>query len=102
MPGGDVVKADFGMLDDLGTQLRNTVQAIQGEMDGWARAVGLAGAAWLDAAGAEFGEVSAAWDQVSMAQQEMLDALSIGVLNANQEYFETLRAGITRVGSLRP
>lgn len=90
------------MLDDLSAQLRNTLQAIQGDMDAWAKAVGVAGAAWLDGAGAEFGEVSAAWDQVSMAQQSMLDALAIGVVNANQEYFETLRSAISRVGSTRP
>jgi hypothetical protein len=102
MPGGDIVKADFGMLDDLSTQLRSTLQAIQTDMDNWARAVGLAGAAWLDGAGAEFGEVSAAWDQVSMAQQDMLNALGIKVQDANQVYFETLRAAISRVGSTRP
>ena len=102
MPGGDLVKADFGMLDDLSSQLRNTLQAIQADMDSWAQAVGLAGAAWLDGAGAEFGEVSAAWDQVSMAQQDMLNALGVGVVNANQEYSDTLRAAISRVGSTRP
>jgi uncharacterized protein YukE len=102
MAAGDLVKADFGMLDDLSTQLRNTLQAIQQEMDSWAQTVGVTGAAWLDGAGEQFGEVSAAWNQVSAAQQEMLDALAVGVVNANADYFQTLHAAIQRVGSLRP
>jgi uncharacterized protein YukE len=102
MPGGDIVMANFGMLDDLSNQLRGTLQAIQADMDAWAQAVGLADAAWLDEAGAAFSAVSAAWDQVSLAQQDMLNALGLGVVNANQEYFGTLRAAVSRVGSTGP
>ena len=94
-----LIKGNFGQLDAMADQIVNTVGRVQGEMDQWATTSGATSADWLDSAGDQFGEVNAAWKQVSEAQQAMLEALRGGVTQANQEYQQALQAAMARVGS---
>lgn len=95
-----LIKGSFGQLDDLSSQIMSTVGKVQQEMDTWRQQSGATQADWMDRAGGQFGEVSAAWHQVSTAQQSMLDALRGGVQNANQELQQALASASSRVGSV--
>jgi hypothetical protein len=68
-------------------------------MDTWQSTAGATSADWLDGAGGKFGEVSAAWQQVSTAQQAMLQALRGGVDTSNNELQQALSSAVSRVGS---
>ncbi|OZM71333.1 hypothetical protein CFN78_21340 [Amycolatopsis antarctica] len=94
-----LIKGNFGQLDDLASQIMSTVGRVQQEMDTWRQQSGATEADWLDRAGGQFSEVSAAWQQVSTAQQSMLDALRGGVTNANAELQSALGSAVSRVGS---
>jgi hypothetical protein len=94
-----LVKASFTQLDDLASKIMNTVGLVNQEMDTWRATSGATEADWLDRAGGEFGAVSAAWQQVSAAQQAMLEALRGGVQNANNEYQQALASASARVAS---
>ncbi|GAA2427712.1 hypothetical protein GCM10010191_45780 [Actinomadura vinacea] len=95
----EVIRGNFGQLDDLAQQIMNAVGRVQEEMDTWRSTSGATEADWMDAAGGQFAEVSAAWQQVSTAQQQMLDALRGGVITANGELQQALSAAVARVGS---
>lgn len=94
-----LIKGNFGQLDAMADQIIATVGRVQGEMDQWGSTAGATSADWLDSAGGEFDQVNAAWKQVSDAQQQMLEALRVGVQQANQEYQQALQAAMARVGS---
>jgi hypothetical protein len=93
------IRGNFGQLDDVTTQIRNTVERVQQEMDTWATTAGVTSADWLDRAGDQFNEVSAAWQQVSAAQQAMLEALGGGVQTTNNELQQALAAAVARVAN---
>ncbi|MBK1789093.1 WXG100 family type VII secretion target [Prauserella cavernicola] len=94
-----LIKGNFGQLDDLASQIMATVGKVESEMDSWRSTSGATSADWLDRAGGEFSEISAAWQQVSSAQQAMLDALRGGVQTANTELQQALSSAMARVGS---
>jgi len=94
-----LIKGNFGQLDGLADQIVATIGRVQQEMDTWGSTAGATSADWLDQAGGQFDEVNAAWNQVSQAQQVMLDALKGGVQQANQELQQALQAAVARVGS---
>lgn len=94
-----LIKGNFGQLDDLANQIMATVGRVQQEMDTWGTTSGATSADWLDRAGGQFGEVSAAWQQVSTAQQTMLEALRGGVQTTNNELQQALSSAVARVGS---
>jgi uncharacterized protein YukE len=93
------IKGDFGQLDGMVEQIQATVGRVQDEMDAWTRMAGATSEDWLDRAGGEFGEVSAAWAQVSQAQNEMLSALRDGVRVTTEEFRQALAAAQARVAS---
>jgi hypothetical protein len=93
------IRGNFGQLDDVTTQIRNTVERVQQEMDTWATTAGVTSADWLDRAGDQFNEVTSAWQQVSAAQQAMLQALGGGVQTTNDELQQALASAATRVGN---
>jgi predicted NUDIX family NTP pyrophosphohydrolase len=95
-----LIKGNFGQLDDLANQIMATVTRVQQEMDTWSTTSGATSADWLDRAGGQFSEVSAAWQQVSSAQQAMLEALRGGVQTANNELQQALASSAARVGSV--
>lgn len=95
-----LIKGNFAQLDDLAAQIMSTVARVQQEMDTWRTTSGATSADWLDGAGGQFGEISAAWQQVSSAQQAMLDALRGGVVVANDELQQALSAAVARVSSV--
>jgi hypothetical protein len=78
----------------------NTVGLVQQEMDTWRTESGATAADWMDRAGGQFTEVSQAWQQVSAAQQAMLEALRGGVIKANGEMQAALASAAARVGSV--
>ena len=92
-----LIKGDFGQLDGLTDQIRSTVGRVQEDMDDWGRTAGATSQDWLDRAGGEFTDVSAAWSQVSAAQNEMLDALRGGVQTTNDQLRQALDAARARV-----
>lgn len=95
-----LIKANFGGLTDLTNQIRNTVTAVNQEMDTWRSTAGATSADWLDNAGGQFTEVSAAWDQVSAAQQAMLEALGGGVDTTNTEMQAAVQSSAARIGNI--
>ncbi|MGQ0840899.1 WXG100 family type VII secretion target [Actinokineospora sp.] len=95
-----LIKGNFGQLDDLAGQIMRTVGQVQQEMDTWGTTSGATAEDWLDRAGGQFSEVSAAWHQVSTAQQAMLEALRGGVDRANGELQQALATATARVGSV--
>ncbi|MDA3647198.1 hypothetical protein LZ318_12945 [Saccharopolyspora indica] len=95
-----LIKGNFGQLDDLAAQIMNTVGKVQQEMDTWQTTSGATSSDWLDGAGGQFTEVSQAWNQVSTAQQQMLEALRGGVVKANGELQQALASATARVGSV--
>lgn len=95
-----LIKGNFAQLDDMAAQIVATVGRVQQEMDTWRSTSGATSADWLDGAGGQFGEISAAWSQVSQAQQAMLDALQGGVRVANSELQQALASAMSRVGSV--
>ncbi|MEV4757347.1 hypothetical protein AB0J86_19830 [Micromonospora sp. NPDC049559] len=94
-----LIRGNFSQLDGLADQIVNTVARVQQEMDTWQSTSGATSADWLDGAGGEFEEISRAWQQVSSAQQAMLEALRGGVQTANSELQQALASAIARVGS---
>jgi uncharacterized protein YukE len=92
-----LIKGNFGALDGLTEQIQATVGRIQEEMDAWGKTSGATAEDWLDQAGGEFSEVSAAWAQVSQTQNEMLVALRGGVQTTNDELRQALEAARARV-----
>jgi uncharacterized protein YukE len=94
-----LIKGNFGALDAMAQQVNATVGRVQAEMDTWATQAGATTADWMDGAGDQFTEVSAAWKQVSESQQLMLQAIQSGVQQANQEMQAALAAAVARVGS---
>ncbi|MEE6258213.1 WXG100 family type VII secretion target [Plantactinospora sonchi] len=94
-----LIKGNFSQLDGLADQIVATVGRVQQEMDTWQSTSGATSADWLDQAGGEFEEISRAWQQVSAAQQAMLEALRGGVQTANSELQQALSAAVARVGS---
>src|SRR5689334_14831103 len=94
-----LIKGNFGQLDGLASQISSTMGLVQQEMDTWRTTSGATTADWLDRAGSEFEEVSRAWQQVSAAQQAVLDALHGGVRTANSELQQALASAVARVGS---
>ncbi|HLL69437.1 MAG TPA: hypothetical protein VK453_27525 [Micromonosporaceae bacterium] len=94
-----LIRGDFGQLDDLAAQIMATVGRVEQEMDTWSTTSGATSADWLDRAGGEFSEISAAWQQVSTAQQAMLEALRGGVQTANSELQQALASAVARVGA---
>lgn len=95
-----LIKANFGGMSDLTNQIRNTVASVNQEMDTWRSTAGATSADWLDGAGGAFGEVSAAWEQVSAAQQTMLDALGSGVDQTNTEMQAAVQQSAARIGNI--
>ncbi len=93
------IKGDFGQLDGMVEQIQATVGRVNEEMDTWSRTAGATSEDWLDRAGGEFGDVSAAWTQVSQAQNEMLSALRDGVRTTTEEFRQALAAAQARVAS---
>lgn len=96
-----LIKGNFAQLEDLAGHIMNTVGKVQQEMDTWKSASGATQNDWLDNAGGQFGEVSAAWHQVSTAQQQMLEALRGGVNKSHMELVQALGAAQARVGSVQ-
>jgi hypothetical protein len=96
-----LIKGNFTQLDDLSTQIMKTVGMVQQEMDTWRTTSGATTADWMDRAGGEFTAVSQAWEQVSTAQQAMLDALRGGVVKANGELQMALQAATARVQNVQ-
>lgn len=94
-----LIKGNFAQLEGLAAQIAATVAKVEQEMDTWRATSGATSADWLDQAGGQFGEISAAWHQVSSAQQAMLQALRGGVDKANAELQQALGAAVARVGS---
>jgi hypothetical protein len=94
-----LIRGNFSQLDGLADQIVATVARVQQEMDTWQSTSGATSADWLDRAGGEFEEISRAWQQVSAAQQSMLDALRGGVQAANNELQQALASAVARVGS---
>jgi uncharacterized protein YukE len=94
-----LIKGNFAQLDAMADQIVATVGRVQGEMDTWASESGATSADWLDGAGESFQEINAAWKQVSESQQVMLEALRVGVQQANVEYQQALQAAMARVSS---
>jgi hypothetical protein len=92
-----LIRGNFTQLDDLATQIMNTVGRVQQEMDTWRTTSGATQQDWLDRAGGEFTAVSQAWEQVSTAQQAMLEALRGGVVTANGELQMALQSATARV-----
>lgn len=81
-----LIKADFGMMDDLAAQAQSAVMRVQDEIEGWARASNVTLEGWMDGAGEAFEQVSAAWAQASTAQKDMLQALQAGVVASNDSF----------------
>jgi len=94
-----LIKGNFGQLDAMAEQVAATVGRVQAEVDTWGTQAGATSADWLDGAGDQFGEINAAWKQVSEAQQVMLQAIRSGVQQANIELQQALAAAVARVGS---
>ncbi|HEV7973963.1 hypothetical protein [Amycolatopsis sp.] len=94
-----LIRGNFSQLTDLASQIMATVKKVEQEMDTWQSTAGATSADWLDGAGGKFGEVSAAWQQVSTAQQAMLQALRGGVDTSNNELQQALSSAVSRVGS---
>lgn len=95
-----LVKGNFSQLEGLAHQIAATVAKVEQEMDTWRTTSGATSADWLDQAGGQFEEISAAWHQVSTAQQAMLQALRGGVDKANAELQQALGQAVSRVGSV--
>jgi predicted NUDIX family NTP pyrophosphohydrolase len=93
-----LIRGNFGQLDGLAEQIVSTVGRVQQEMDTWQTTSGATTADWMDRAGTEFEEISRAWQQVSAAQQAMLEALRGGVQTANNELQQALASAVARVG----
>ncbi|WP_117214444.1 hypothetical protein [Allorhizocola rhizosphaerae] len=96
-----LIKGNFTQLDDLAMQIMKTVGMVQQEMDTWRTTSGATAADWMDRAGGEFTAVSQAWEQVSTAQQSMLDALRGGVVKANGELQMALQSATARVQNVQ-
>ncbi|WP_158848871.1 WXG100 family type VII secretion target [Saccharothrix deserti] len=94
-----LIKGNFAQLEGLAGQIASTVARVEQEMDTWRTTSGATSADWLDSAGGQFSEISAAWHQVSTAQQAMLQALRGGVDKANGELQQALGAAVARIGS---
>lgn len=94
-----LIKADFGMMDDLAAQIQAAVARVSDEMATWAQAAGVTLEGWQDGAGGEFEEVSAAWSQISAAQNEMLQALQGGVVASNDNFRQAHDAARAAVAS---
>lgn len=94
-----LIKANFGALDDLTNQIKQSLSNIQNEMDTWQNTAGATSANWLDHAGGAFGEVNQAWKAASQAGQQMLDVLGSGVSKSNMEMQQALATSTSRVQS---
>lgn len=94
-----LIKGNFSELHRLTDQIRSTVGRVDQEMSTWQTMSGQTAEGWQDQAGGQFTEVSAAWQQVSQAQQQMLEALRGGVDNTNTELQQALASAKARVGS---
>ena len=96
----NLIKGSFSQLTDVTQQILNTAEKINAEMETWQREAGAAEANWLDQAGGQFGEVNAAWKQVSTAHNQMLQALGGGVGRTNDEFQGMVASASARVGSV--
>ena len=96
-----LIKADFGMMDDLAAQIQAAVARVESEIESWARAAGVTLEGWVDGAGGEFEGVSAAWSQISVAQNEMLQALQGGVVASNENFRQAHDAARAVVASTK-
>lgn len=95
-----VIKGSFTQLGDLTQQILGTAEKVNMEMETWQREAGIAEANWLDSAGSQFGEVNAAWKQVSAAHNAMLQALGGGVGQTNDEFQAMVSSSAGRVGAV--
>lgn len=92
-----LIMANFSALDDLTSQIKQSLSSIQNEMDTWQNTAGATSANWLDNAGGAFGQVNQAWKAASAAGQQMLDVLGSGVAKANMEMQQALATSTSRV-----
>ena len=95
-----VIKGNFTQLGDVTQQIINTADKVAGEMETWQREAGTAEENWLDNAGSQFGEVNAAWKQVSASHTAMLQALGGGVGRTNDEFQTMVASSRGRIGSV--
>ena len=93
-----LIKGNFGAMSGMADQVRATVGNVQTEMDTWGTQAGATTADWLDGAGDQFTEVHQAWQQISEAQQAMLQAIEGGVQQSIVELEGALGAAISRIG----
>jgi uncharacterized protein YukE len=94
------IRGSFSQLGDAAQQILQTAGLVNQEMETWKREAGQAEANWLDNAGGEFGNVNAAWQQVSAAHNEMLHLLGGGVDQTGQEFQGMVAAASGRIGAV--
>ena len=64
-----LIKGNFAQLEGLAAQIASTVARVEQEMDTWRTTAGATSADWLDQAGGQFSEISAAWHETRVYRE---------------------------------
>ncbi|MEU0091540.1 hypothetical protein [Kribbella sp. NPDC006257] len=89
-------KCEFGTVEGMLGQVQATHSAVMADKDAWLQTVGLTAQDLMDNAGGRFTEVNAAWDQVTLAMQEMQNQLRVTGMGALMENIATVARAAAR------
>lgn len=89
-------KCEFGTVEGMLGQVQSTHSAVMADKDAWLQTVGLTAQDLMDNAGGRFTEVNAAWDQVTLAMQEMQNHLRLTGMGALMENIATVARAAAR------